>query len=99
VEVAIDKEPVADGVAVCVQVRLTGREANQLFLKGDTLIHLPVDDAVPRPGDPPVQRVSIFLSELAAEREGLRRWFVDEDAANRFARRVHDQLMTALEAS
>jgi hypothetical protein len=98
VEVDIDKEQLADRVAVRVHVRLTGRETNKLFLMGDALIQLPMDDALPLPEDPPIPRRSIFLSELAGEPDGLRCSFADDRAAERFALSMRTQLQTALEA-
>jgi hypothetical protein len=87
-------------MAVHVQVRLSGRETNRLFLSGDSLIHLPLEGSVPdddRSG--PIPRSSIFLSELAGTREGLIRVFSDESAAEAFAKAVRGQLETALDAS
>ena len=82
-----------------VQVRLSARETNRLFLSGDTLIQLPLDGALPEPDEAPIPRTSIFLSELAGSRDGLVRTFADGAPAEAFAVAVRTQLETALEAS
>jgi hypothetical protein len=99
VEIDIANERVPGGVAVRVQVRLSARETNRLFLSGDTLIQLPLDGALPEPDGVPIPRSSIFLSELAGSRDGLARVFADDEAAEAFATVVRTQLETALEAS
>lgn len=98
-EIDIAHEHVPGGVRVHVRVQLTGRETNRLFLSGDTLVHLPLDGALPDPGDAPFARASIFLSELAGSRDGLSRAFADDAAAAAFSAAVRTQLETALEAS
>jgi hypothetical protein len=98
VEIFIANEQVPDGLAVRVQVELSGREANRLFLAGDTLIQLPLDGALPDADGSPIPRVSIFLSEIAGSRDGLTRVFEDAASAERFAAAVRSQLETALEA-
>ncbi len=98
-EISIANEQVPGGVAVTVQVRLSGRETNRLFLAGDTLIQLPLDGALPDTDGSPIPRSSIFLSELAGARDGLTRIFEDEASAQRFGSVVRSQLDSALEAS
>ncbi len=98
-EISIANEQVPGGIAVHVQVRLSGREANRLFLAGDTLIQLPLDGSLPDTDGNPIPRVSIFLSELAGARDGLTRVFEDAPSAESFAATVRSQLETALEAS
>lgn len=98
-EIDIAQEECAAGVNVRVKVRLSGRETSRLFVVGDTLIQLPLDGAVPETDAAPIPRMSIFLSELAAARDGLARTFVDAAAADAFAAALHMQLETALEAS
>jgi hypothetical protein len=99
VEIDIANERAAAGVAVRVQVRLSARETNRLFLSGDTLVQLPLDGALPDPDGAPIPRTSIFLSELTGSRDGLVRVFADGAAAEAFATAVRTQLETALEAS
>ena len=98
-EIDIANERVAGGLAVRVQVRLSARETNRLFLSGDTLIQLPLDGALPEPDGAPIPRSSIFLSELAGSHEGLARVFADGAAAEAFPTAVRTQIETALEAS
>ena len=98
-EIDIANERVIGGLAVRVQVRLSARETNRLFLSGDTLIQLPLDGALPEPDGAPIPRSSIFLSELAGSHEGLARVFADGAAAEAFTTAVRTQIETALEAS
>jgi hypothetical protein len=99
VEIDIGSEQVEQGVAVHVRVRLSPRELNRLFLSGDTLIQLPLDGFVDEPGDAPMPRMSMFLSEIAGSSDGFSRTFVDAGSADGFARTVHQQISTALEVS
>ncbi len=99
VEIDIAKEPLPCGVTVRVQVRLSGRESNRLFLSGDSLIQLPLDGALPETDMAPLPRASVFLSELLGARAGLARTFADEESADAFIAAVRAQLETALEAS
>jgi hypothetical protein len=100
VEIDIARERVTDGTAVCVKVRLSGREASRLFVSGDTLIDLPLEGFVPGVGDDgtsPIPRSTIFLSELAGQARGFTRVFADEASAEAFAAAVGADLSTALE--
>jgi hypothetical protein len=97
VDIAVVSEPVSTGVAVRVEVRLSGRETSRLFVNGDTLIQLPLDGARADEEGAPMPRPSIFLSELAGMRGGLERVFSDQAAADAFAAAVRAQLETALE--
>ncbi len=98
-EIDIASQQVPQGMAVQVKVRLSGREAGRLFVSGDTLIQLPLDGALPDPDGSPIPRTSIFLSELAGQRDGLSRTFSDGADAEAYAAAVRAQLETALEAS
>lgn len=97
-EIDIANQQASGGVAVRVRVRLSGRETSRLFVNGDTLIHLPLERALPDAGESPLPRAGIFLSELAGSRDGLTRTFSDTAAATAFADAVRAQLETALEA-
>jgi hypothetical protein len=99
VEIDITSRQVPEGVAVQIQVRLSGRETSRLFVSGDTLIQLPLDGALPDLEGSPFPRAGIFLSELAGTRGGLTRIFSAETDAQAFATAVRTQLETALEAS
>lgn len=99
-EIDIAKEQVPDGVAVCVRVRLSGREASRLFVSGDALIELPLEGSVPGAADDgpsPIPRSTIFLSELAGLPAGFTRVFADPPSAEAFAAAVGADLQTALE--
>lgn len=98
-EIDIANEQLSNGVAVRVLVRLSGRETSKLFLSGDTLIQLPLTDALPEADGSPIPRTSIFLSELAGTRDGLVRVFASAGSAQAYATAVRSQLETALEAS
>jgi len=97
-EIAITNEDVPGGVAVRTCVQLTSRETNKLFLSGDTLIQLPLEGALPDEAAP-IPRMSIFLSELAGQRDGYVRTFADAASAQAYAASLHSQLTTALEGS
>jgi hypothetical protein len=97
VEIDIANELVPEGVAVRVCVRLTGRETNRLFLSGDTLIQLPLDNALSTSADSPIPRTSIFLSELVSLADGLSRTFESEAPADAFVSAVRRQIDTAAE--
>ncbi len=97
-EIDIANQQSPEGVVVRVRVRLSGRETSRLFVNGDTLIHLPLDRALPDADGSPLPRAGIFLSEMAGSRDGLTRVFSDAAAAAAFAGAVRAQLETALEA-
>jgi hypothetical protein len=99
VEIDIGSENVAAGVAAHVRVRLSPRELNRLFLSGDTLILLPVDGIADDAAAAPIERTSIFLSEIAGSPEGFTRIFSDAAHAEAFATAVRDQIATALESA
>lgn len=83
---------IGDDVAVRVHVQLSARDANRVFSRGDPLISLPVAGLVRDIDGPPVERTSIFLTELAGLSGGLTRLFVDEPSAAAFTTAVSDQL-------
>ena len=99
-EIDIAKEQVPHGVAVCVRVRLSGREASRLFVSGDALVELPLDGSLPGEADDgasPLPRSGIFLSELAGLPRGFTRVFADPASAEAYAAAVGADLGTALE--
>ncbi len=95
----IAKEELSHGVLVRVQVTLSGREAGRVFLSGDMLIHLPLEGAQPEASNAPIPRMSIFLSELAATRNGITRVFDSDEDAETFVASVRQQLASAMEVS
>lgn len=93
-EVQIDNKMVENAAEVRISVRLTPRELSQVFLSGDTLIRLPVEQAICE-DTAPVLRDTVFLSELAECRHGYRRRFAQAAAATAFAASVREQLNAA----
>lgn len=83
---------VGSDLVVRVQVHLSGRDQNRVFIHGDPLIALPATGLSQADGSPPLERTSIFLSELAGLSDGLSRRFSDEDGAARFVTSVGEQL-------
>ena len=55
-------------------------------------MQLPTAGLVEDIGGPPIERTSIFLTELADLPAGLTRMFVDDTSAQRFATEVRTQL-------
>ncbi|MEZ5126031.1 MAG: hypothetical protein R2826_07265 [Thermoleophilia bacterium] len=98
-DIDVAKEQFADRIVVRIQVKLTGREANRLFLSGDTLIQLPLEGSLPDDDHSPIPRMSIYLSELAGSREGMRRSFIDDASASQYAAAVRAQVEAALTTS
>ncbi len=97
VEIDIAREQLPHGVRVRVQVRLSGREANRLFLSGDSLIQLPMEGVLPDAEKAPIPRMTIFLSELAGTRDGLTLTFADDATAESSGASIRAQIETALE--
>lgn len=93
-DIHIDSSATGDGVAVSVKVALNARERNYLFLSGDVLIALPSEGALDLPAGVPLERTSVFLSELASIRQGVTRVFADTRSADRFGAEVRRQLET-----
>lgn len=79
-------------LAVRVEVHLSRRDQNRVFTHGDPLISLPTAGLSRSDGDPPLERTSIYLTELAGLSDGLCRRFTDEDDAARFTTSVGEQL-------
>lgn len=83
---------IGNDYAVRVHVRLTTRDQNRVFSRGDPLIRLPGGGLIKDVDGPPLERTSIFLSELTGLSGGLTRLFVDETSAVRFSDDVSEQL-------
>lgn len=83
---------VGGSLAVRVEVHLSRRDQNRVFTHGDPLITLPTTDLTRPGGGPPLERTSIYLTELAGLSGGLSRHFADEDGAARFVTSVSEQL-------
>ncbi len=83
---------VGDSLAVRIEVHLSRRDQNRVFTRGDPLITLPTTGLSQPGGGPPLERASIYLTELAGLSGGLSRHFADEDDAARFVTSVSEQL-------
>ncbi len=77
-------------------VRLDRREIGQLYLMGDRLISWPQDGLSPDT-EAPLVRTSLFLSELAARREGLDLHFTSQETAALAQRVLERQVRQAFE--
>lgn len=76
-------------------VALDRRETNELFLAGDVLVSWPTDGMRPL-GPGPIDRSSMFLSEIVARTEGLRLAYETEELAERTGRILECQVRPAL---
>lgn len=86
---------VESGWEVRLSVALDRRETSDLFLAGDKLISWPTDGMVHQ-GTGPIDRSSMFLSEIVARPEGLRLVYESEEAAVRSGKILENQARTAL---
>jgi hypothetical protein len=97
----VTSEEAEGAIAVRVQVRLGARDQRRIFTAGDHLIQLPCEGLLPAATGAPLERSSIFLTELAGMPQGLRRVFADAQSAHAFATSITTQLeelRSALEA-
>jgi hypothetical protein len=92
VELHVTSEEAGGTVAVRVQVRLGARDQRLIFTAGDHLIQLPVGGLLQDADGPPIERSSIFLTELAGMPDGLTRVFADGPSARAFLADVTAQL-------
>lgn len=84
------------GWSVRLAVTLDRRETSDLFLVGDKLISWPTDGLRAGVSAGPVERSSMFLSEMAARPQGLSLEYETEELAARAARILAYQVRTAL---
>jgi hypothetical protein len=75
--------PSEGGWRVHLSVALDRAELNELFLAGDTLISWPTDGMLSSGGSHPIERSSMYLSEIAGRIEGLDLLFEAEAQATR----------------
>jgi len=97
----VTSQETSGAFAVHVQVRLGARDQRRIFSDGDHLIQLPCEGLLHDADGPPMERSSIFLTELAGMPGGLARTFADGASAQAFLASVKDQLealRTRLEA-
>jgi predicted regulator of Ras-like GTPase activity (Roadblock/LC7/MglB family) len=92
----IEKTPGAGGWEVHMLVVLDRRETNELFLAGDALVSWPTDGMRPT-GRGPIDRSSMFLSEIVGRAEGLRLAYETEELAERAGDILEIQVRSALE--
>jgi hypothetical protein len=95
VDVLLDTAPTTAGWSVRLQVTLDGQETSRLFLLGDKLISWPVD-GIRRTGGGPLERSTMFLSEIVARPGGLELVYEDEASAASSARVLAYQVERAL---
>lgn len=73
------------GWRVRLSVSLDRAETNELFLAGDALISWPTEGMLPSERSGPIERSSMFLSEIVGRGEGLDLLFETEGEAARVA--------------
>ncbi|MHB0980319.1 MAG: hypothetical protein ACYC5Q_09685 [Thermoleophilia bacterium] len=92
----IEKKPVDGGWQLRMVVSIDRRETNDLFLAGDALVSWPAE-GMRTAGTGPIERSSMFLSEIVARPEGLRLIYDSEESADRTAKILEFQVRTAIE--
>ena len=92
----IEKTPADGGWEVHMRVTLDRVETNDLFLAGDALVSWPTEGMCPT-GRGPIDRSSMFLSEIVGRAEGLRLVYETEALAERAGRILETQVRSALE--
>lgn len=95
-DLVLDTAPRDGGWAVSLAVSLDRRETNDLFLAGDKLISWPTDGMLAGGGGGPLERSSMFLSEIVARPHGLTLAYETEDLARRTAQILAHQVRAAL---
>ena len=79
--------------AVSVKVTLNRAETNELFLSGDSMLSWPTEGLVPTKVDSSEpERSGIFVSEVAAQPEGLVIRYGDQAQAEQIASLLRAQL-------
>lgn len=76
-------------------VSIDRRETNELFLAGDALVSWPTE-GLRSAGTGPIERSSMFLSEIVARPGGLELVFDNEESAERTAKILEYQVRNAL---
>lgn len=94
----VDTAPEGAVWHVRLKVALDRRETNELFLSGDKLISWPTEGMLPVGGSTPLERSSMFLSEIVARPGGLELLYQTEALAGRTAQILAYQVRTALPA-
>lgn len=78
-------------------VSIDRRETNDLFLAGDALVSWPTEGLRSAGTGGPIERSSMFLSEIVARPDGLQLAYADEESADRTAKILEYQVRNALE--
>ncbi|GAB4251504.1 MAG: hypothetical protein Kow00122_09180 [Thermoleophilia bacterium] len=94
-DVTLESVPGPTGWLVRLIVGLDRRETNELFLVGDVLISWPTDGLLAS-GAGPMDRSSMFLSEIVSRPGGLELAYESQESARRAAKVLDYQLRTAL---
>jgi hypothetical protein len=81
-----------------MSVSLDRRETSELFLAGDKLISWPTEGMVATGTGAPLDRSSMFLSEIVSRPEGLQLHYETDQQAERAAQLLGLQVRSALEA-
>lgn len=92
----IEKKPVDGGWHLRMVVSIDRRETNDLFLAGDALVSWPTE-GMRAAGTGPIERSSMFLSEIVARPDGLQLIYDNEESADRTAKILEFQVRTAIE--
>lgn len=92
----IEKTPVDGGWHLRLVVSIDRRETNDLFLSGDALVSWPTE-GMRAAGTGPIERSSMFLSEIVSRQDGLQLTYDTEESADRTAKILEFQVRTAIE--
>lgn len=92
----VEKQARGEGWAVRLAVALDRGETNELFLAGDKLIAWPTAGMLAS-GAAPVERSSMFLSEIVSRVGGLELLYRSEELADRVGRILAHQVRSAFE--
>src|SRR5665811_156921 len=91
-ESSVETAPSGEHWLVHVVVSLDRKETSELFMAGDRLVSWPIESLVSDPGEVPIQRGSMFLSEIVSKVDGLKLLFAGEEQATRAAKILRYQL-------
>ncbi len=97
-ELDVQTTNVADGWAVRLRVSLDRAETNELFLAGDKLVAWPTEGMRSSGGAVPLERSSMFLSEIVAKPEGLELAYETQELAERTQKILAYQVRAAFPA-
>ena len=78
---------------VSLKVNLSRAETNDLFLSGDSMLSWPADGLLPAPGEESMPgRSGMFVSEVAAQPQGIAVCYREQAQAERTAAILRSQL-------